>query len=211
MVSLLLVKNMVMAPLMRLVIRYPNLMRSRVFLQAMRIFPQRISGSYDARMNDSQVHCQALLEHGLGLLDPPPMTVLDIATGTGIAAFAAARVFVQAQILGIDQSSGMLALARKKVDQQDVPRISFMQGNACSLPCDDKAYDLVLCSNAPLYLDEATRVLKSGGMLLVVFSFAGSVFTHLEPSIRNMLKPHAMELLQMEGDKQGVLILAKKQ
>ncbi|MBI9095143.1 MAG: methyltransferase domain-containing protein [Sphaerochaeta sp.] len=210
MIRLVAPKNIVMTPLIRVIIHHPNLMRSKVFLQAMKIFPQKLSGSYDARMRANQSEYQELLVQGMALIDTLPKTIIDIGTGTGIAAFAAAKVFPEAYILGIDHSDGMIAHAMEKLDQANTGRISFTQGNACDLLYDDQSFDLVVSSNAPIYLDEATRVLKFGGHLMVAFSFAFTAFTRVEADIMNMLKPYGVELLHLKGQGKGVVIIGKK-
>lgn len=203
-------KNIVMTPLIRVLIHHPNLMRSKPFLKAMQVFPQKISASYDARMKNTEGHYQEVLAEGLRLVDSDPRTILDLGTGTGLAAFAAAGIFPKARIIGVDQSEGMLSLARDKRSLADGERISFTQGNACNLAYADQSFDLVLSSNAPIYLDEASRVLKTRGHLMVAFSFAGAAFTKVEADIRDLLKPYGLELEYLKIQTKGVVVIARK-
>lgn len=210
MVKLSALKNIVMTPLIRILVHHPNMMRSKVFLKAMQVFPQKISASYDARMKDAEVPYHDVLVQGFQLIDSNPTAILDLGTGTGIAAFAAATVFPEARILGIDQSEGMVVRATEKLDQADIGRISFIQGNACDLAYDRQSFDLVVSSNAPIYLDEACRVLRTGGCLMVAFSFAGAAFTKAKTDIKNMLEPYGLEPLHLKEMGKGVVIIGKK-
>lgn len=174
-------------------------MSSQVFLKAMQIFPRKISASSDARMKDADVPYHDVIVQGMQRIDCMPKATLDLGTGTGIAAFAAATVFPEAHILGIDQSEEMIARATEKLDRTIIGRISFIRGNARSLAFDKQSFDLVVSSNAPIYLDEACRVLRTGGCLMVVFSFAGVAFTSIEADIKNMLKSYGLELLHLKA------------
>lgn len=89
--------------------------------------------------------------------------MLDIATGPGYVAAAAARR--GATVTGLDFSSEMVALASSRY-----PDIGFREGNAEALPFADGSFDaVVICfgllhfPDADQALREAFRVLRSGG------------------------------------------------
>lgn len=93
------------------------------------------------------------------------MKVLDIATGPGYVAAAAARR--GALVTGLDFSSEMVALASSRY-----PDIRFREGNAEALPFADESFDAaVICfgllhfPDADQALREAFRVLRHGGRL----------------------------------------------
>ncbi len=98
--------------------------------------------------------------------------VLDVATGTGAQAFAFARK--GAQVVGIDLSEAMLAVARRK---NRCPSLAFRQADATELPFADGAFDIA-CISFALHempktvrertLREMARVTKVEGTILVV-------------------------------------------
>ncbi|HPF19584.1 MAG TPA: class I SAM-dependent methyltransferase [Anaerovoracaceae bacterium] len=203
-------KNYTMGPLIRWGLHHPNVMKSRLFLKVMQVFPEKISRTYDAKIRDGREADLLLLAAGLDLLERQPLQILDLCTGTGLAAFEAAKHFPNAFVTGVDQSPGMIEAAKSKVKESDVLRICFEQGNAVALAIEKETYDLVVTSNAPVYLAEAVRVLKSEGYLLIVFSFGGKVFTDAERDVRNLLKINSLDLLHLKRVGEGIVILAGK-
>lgn len=102
------------------------------------------------------------------LLDEVPAGVaLDAACGTGRHAEYLAGL--GHQVIGVDSSPEMLAVARTKV-----PAGRFVSGDLASLPLPDDAVDLVVCALAlshvpdlrPVFAEFA-RVLRPGGSLVV--------------------------------------------
>ena len=102
--------------------------------------------------------------------------VLDIATGTGIVAIAAAQIVGnQGKVIGVDISSGMLAQAQRKIDAAGLQNIELIEVDADYLNFPDDSFDAILCSSAIVYLTDIPaslqqwyRFLKPGG--IVAFS-----------------------------------------
>ena len=97
---------------------------------------------------------------------------LDIATGGGHTALKFAPHVHQ--VIATDITPKMLAAAEKFIREQGVTNISFKPADAQDLPFEDGIFDLVTCRIAPHhfpdcagFIQEASRVLKAGGMLLV--------------------------------------------
>ena len=107
----------------------------------------------------------------LGALLDPAWTVGDLGCGTGQTT-AALAPFV-GSVIAVDESSAMLAAARKRLDaHQDV---ELRSGRLEDLPIDDASLDAAVLSlvlhfvvDPPKVLAEAARVLRPGGRLLVV-------------------------------------------
>jgi ubiquinone/menaquinone biosynthesis C-methylase UbiE len=104
---------------------------------------------------------------------PPGAQVLDVATGTGWAAMAAAQcVGPTGRVLGVDRAPEMLERARRKVAAAGLTNVEFREGEAEHLDVEDQRFDVVLCASALFFvpdmlaaLQEWHRVLKPGGQV----------------------------------------------
>jgi ubiquinone/menaquinone biosynthesis C-methylase UbiE len=112
----------------------------------------------------------AAFELALEAVSPAPARVLDLGTGTGAAAFALARRFPGAQVLGVDLSDGMIAEARRKTPPESAGRVRFEQGDASALACGDASFELVSLANMIPFFDELDRVVTRDGAVLISFS-----------------------------------------
>jgi demethylmenaquinone methyltransferase/2-methoxy-6-polyprenyl-1,4-benzoquinol methylase len=103
------------------------------------------------------------------------MRILDVATGTGMVAFAlAAR---GAEVVGLDQSEAMLGGARARLQRTPelASRLSFVLGEAEALPFADSEFDALSFTYLLRYVDdpaatmrELARVVKPGGRIGMV-------------------------------------------
>jgi ubiquinone/menaquinone biosynthesis C-methylase UbiE len=116
----------------------------------------------------------APFEAALASIDPPARA-LDLGTGTGAGAFAVARRFPDAQVLGADLTDGMIAEARRKTPPELAGRVRFEVADASRLPYTDGSFDLVSLVNMIPFFDELARVTAPGGAAL--FSFSGGTET----------------------------------
>ncbi len=98
--------------------------------------------------------------------------ILDVATGTAGVALALVRS-TPARVVGLDQSSEMLAGGVRRVGQAGLDgRVAFVLGQGERLPFPDESFDAVTFTYLLRYVDdpratlrELTRVLKPGGVL----------------------------------------------
>lgn len=139
-----------------------------------RHFYDRISSAYDL-LADSNERAARLA--GVTALDVQPgQRVLEVGFGTGNEVLDLARlVGSSGTVAGIDISSGMLAVAQRKVDAADLSaRVALQVADARQLPFADDSYDAVYSSftlelfaadDVPLVLGEIRRVLRPGGKL----------------------------------------------
>ncbi len=87
--------------------------------------------------------------------------VLDIATGTGLAAIAAAQVVgALGWVLGTDFAVGMLQQARQKVADLGLANIEFAEADADEQEFSDSQFDVILCSSAIVYLTDIPQALR---------------------------------------------------
>ena len=208
--SLFKIKTFLMTPFIRWVIRHPKMMESRVFLMVMRVFPEKISHSYDSKVKKSGIDYLLAISDGLAQISKKPQSILDLCTGTGLAAFMAAERFPIASVVGVDQSSSMVHIAKGKIADVDKGRISFEVGNAIKLTYNDEEFDLIITSNAPIYLSEAARVLKSGGNLFLAFSFGGKAIKKASIEITRLLEQNGLSLVKLKSSGKGLFILGQK-
>ncbi|XVQ86482.1 class I SAM-dependent methyltransferase [Microbispora siamensis] len=103
----------------------------------------------------------------------PGMRVLDAATGTGLAALAAARaVGPSGQVVGVDISAGMLQEAGRLLAESGLANVTYVKADVTALDeFEDESFDAVLCCAGMLYLPAGPalaawyRVLRPGGLL----------------------------------------------
>ena len=99
----------------------------------------------------------------------PRMRVLDVACGTGNAAFPAARA--GAEVTGLDLTPSLLEAGREKARAEGV-EIEWVEGNAEALPFDADSFDRVFSTFGHMFAprhrataDEMTRVCRDGGVI----------------------------------------------
>jgi ArsR family transcriptional regulator len=103
----------------------------------------------------------------------PKGALLDIGTGTGRVLEVLSPHIERG--LGIDQSVEMLSLARSNLARAHIRNAEVRQGSMYTLDLPDESFDIVTLHQVLHYaedpqavIDEAARVLKPGGRLLVV-------------------------------------------
>lgn len=122
----------------------------------------------------------------------PGMRILDVATGTGMVAFALARR--GAEVVGVDQSPAMLGAARARLARTPAlaGRLTFVDGQAEELPFADGGFDALSFTYLLRYVDdrgatmrELARVVAPGGRIgMVEFGVPG------DPVLRALWRVH---------------------
>lgn len=131
--------------------------------------------------------------------------IIDLATGTGVIARAAART--GARVVALDLSLGMLSVAQRLSPRS----ISFVRADASLLPFASRVFDTVACgltlshfTDVPTVLAEVRRILRPGGVFVAstwgstgtnpCYSAAFSVYkryTHNTPGLSSTLLDEA--------------------
>jgi demethylmenaquinone methyltransferase / 2-methoxy-6-polyprenyl-1,4-benzoquinol methylase len=140
----------------------------------------------------------------------PEMRMLDVATGTGLAAQAALDLGVPvSQVVGLDPSAGML---RENQKRRAIPLVQAMGE---SLPFPNASFDFVCMSYALRHVEDLNvlfgefhRVLRPGGRVLILeisrptsrtaFAFGGFYIGRFLPALTRLItrNPDAGRLLQ---------------
>ena len=146
------------------VTRSPRLWR--LFRPLMRLQFDRLAPRWDAmRAEGAFAPYEAALERV-----EAPARALDLGTGTGSGAFAIARRFPDAEVLGVDVAEAMVETARAKTPEEFRSRLRFEAADASRLPYADDSFDLVAHGNMIPFFDELSRVLAPGGWTFFAFS-----------------------------------------
>ena len=146
---------------------------------------QWVAEEFDRRAatyNASEMH-RWQAQRAAQLLDlQPGQRVLDVATGTGLAARAAVELAERTTVIGIDVSRRMLEIAR---DKSDPRRCRFVQADAQRLPFRAAVFDALVCVAAIPYipdlgaaLAEWCRVGRSHAALVFTTPAADGIAAH---------------------------------
>jgi len=153
--------------------------------------------------------------------------VLDCGCGTGLLTAAMAQqVGAAGQVWGIDNSADMLAVAQQRC--ADLPNVTLQCASATELPLPNASVAAASCIQTLLYvpevekaLAELTRVLNSGGKLVVietdwrglVLNTADLALTeriiaawdqvvpnpHLAPQLPSLFAAHGVKVMQTQA------------
>lgn len=113
----------------------------------------------------------------------PDLHLLDVCTGTGVAALTAAEKLSNGMVTGIDLSSGMLQQARNKASDRNLNNTRFQQMDLDELEFPESSFDVATCSFGLFFLDDMTKglsnissVVKPGGRI-AISTFTGEAFS----------------------------------
>ncbi len=104
-----------------------------------------------------------------------PKTILDIATGTGDLAILMAETNAE-KIIGLDISSGMLEVGKKKIASKNLSNtIEMVLADSENMPFEDNYFDAITVAfgvrnfeNLEKGLTEILRVLKPNGLFVIL-------------------------------------------
>jgi demethylmenaquinone methyltransferase/2-methoxy-6-polyprenyl-1,4-benzoquinol methylase len=104
-----------------------------------------------------------------------PKQILDVATGTGDFALQALTLNPD-KITGVDISTGMLDMGRKKIEKLNLTaKVELLEGDSENLPFQENKFDAVTVAfgvrnfeNLEKGLAEIYRVLKPGALIVVL-------------------------------------------
>jgi ubiquinone/menaquinone biosynthesis C-methylase UbiE len=188
------------------VLRSPSLWR--FFRPLVRKQFDAIAGDWDTMRDPTHL---APYEAALAAVDPAPSSALDLGTGTGQGAFAIARRFPDAQVVGVDLADAMLAEARSKTPAELAERVRFENGDASALPFPDASFELVAHANMIPFFAELARVLAPGGQAVFAFSLGPGtpIYVPVERIKRELASRGFTEFAEFAAGK-GTALLARK-
>jgi SAM-dependent methyltransferase len=136
-------------------------------------------------------------------------SVLDVATGSGNAAIAAARRLTN--VTGMDYVQSLLDRGKVRASAEGLP-IAFELGDAEALPVADSAYDVVLSTfgvmfapNQALAAQELLRVTRPGGRIgLANWTPDGWVGDMLRTVGRHVAPPAGVQPATRWGSESGI-------
>lgn len=159
-----------------LVVRRPVLWR--ILRGPLRLQFERLAPTWDSLRTPARL---AGIEAALEAVPSPPRRALDLGTGTGDAAFAIARRWPDAEVVGVDLAERMIEEARNKTPSELAGRVRFQAADAAALPFDDGTFDLVGLNNAIPFFDELERVVAPGGHVAFGFSLGPATPIYVAP------------------------------
>lgn len=125
--------------------------------------------------------------------------ILDVATGTGYAAFKIAKALPDGHVTGIDFSEGMLAQAEKNKQAQGIHNVTFAEMDMEVIDFQDNYFDGAVSSFSIFFVDDMKRQLvhiaekvKAGGTILTT-TFFENAFSPLVNLFFDRLEKYGIE------------------
>ncbi|WP_255294894.1 class I SAM-dependent methyltransferase [Bacillus sp. AFS041924] len=114
--------------------------------------------------------------------------ILEVAPGPGYLSIELAKMGFD--VTGVELSLDFVNIEKNNAKEANVS-VDFKEGNASNLPCGDNTFDFIVCSAAfknfkdPVTaLSEMYRVLKPGGMALIIDMNFNATSEDIEKEIR---------------------------
>ena len=111
--------------------------------------------------------------------------LLDVPVGTAIFTAEKYRRMKDAEIVGLDYSEEMIAIAALRKETEEIANLSLEQGDVGELPYSNEIFDCVLSMNGfqafpekEKAFAEIFRVLKPGGVFMITNETSGKTGAH---------------------------------
>jgi SAM-dependent methyltransferase len=180
----------------------------RVFRAPMRKQFDWIASTWEEDRTPDHV---APVEAALERLDREPMRILDLGTGTGLAARLLANRFERATIVGVDLSTEMVEEARRRLPPELAQRARFEAADASRLPFGDGEFDLVVLLNMIPFFPELARVTAPGGTIVFASSYGAGTPIYVPPeTIEEKLGRLGFTDLEEIDAGEGTAVIAKR-
>lgn len=125
--------------------------------------------------------------------------LLDIATGTGHVALAAAQKLKKGHVTGIDISENMLQRAVSKAHTMNLQNVTFKRCDIEDMGLEKNTFDAACCAFGLFFLPDMehglaciSRVLKPGGKLAIT-SFTPTLMMPLRKMLIDRIKGYGVE------------------
>src|SRR5580704_3258043 len=133
-------------------------------------------------------------------------TVLDVGCGGGRTVSKLAVAAIQGKVYGIDYSSESVAIANRTNRQWiDIARVEIREASVSQLPFPADTFDLVTAvethfwwPDLPADMREVSRVLKPGGMLIIIAEIYKGANTKTAKLAEKYLPMSGMKLLSVD-------------
>ncbi len=143
------------------------------------------SGREFERLQDQSEILEVLLHSGTSY--ERGSKVLEAGCGVGAQTRVLAKNSPEADITSIDISEESISKAKRLVESEKIPNVSFHQASILGMPFPDECFDHVFICFVLEHLDdpsqalsEIKRVLKPGGSITLIEGDHGSCFWHPE-------------------------------
>lgn len=170
---------------------------------------QRLAPGYDREVIARTPGYSAALEAALSRPLPPFERILDVSTGTGAVALAAARRFPGAVVCACDLSADMLRGAQQNAAASGV-HVAWQQADGARLPYHDASFDLVILQNAPPAFGEMARVVKPCGTVVLCYTKGGALPGALERLLVRRLARLGIPVVELGHVEGGLYVIARR-
>jgi 2-polyprenyl-3-methyl-5-hydroxy-6-metoxy-1,4-benzoquinol methylase len=178
----------------------------RIVRRPMTRFFERAAPTWDMRFASDPSRLEPLTA-ALDLLPTPPARVLDVGTGTGVAALVAAERWPDAEVIGIDMSPAMVEAATAKETR---PGVEFRVADVAELDAGE-GYDLLILMNMPPFFAPVSALVRPSGFVAHICSRGATTpFYTPEEKLRQGFEGHGLETVAAGAAGPGTYYLGRR-